>query len=103
MKNRIHRLTALLLVAGLVLLAGCADRNAREAAAVAAPVPPPPGDAADTHQNTPAQTNKQPDDLPDRLFAPLDDAVNIINRDTNREIDKEFPENRDSQNWDPGD
>jgi hypothetical protein len=31
------------------------------------------------------------------VFAPLDDAVNDINRDMNREIDKEYPENETSQ------
>ena len=102
MKNRIHPLPAVLVAAGLVVLAGCTGMNGRDSTAQAAPVPPPPGETADTSENTPQGTTKNPEDLPDRLFAPLDDAVNDINRDINRGLDSEFPANGNSQTPDPG-
>ena len=93
MNNLNHPLPALLLAAGLAVLAGCTGMNGGEAVTQAAPVPPPPGEDAGTVQQVKPDTGKQEEDLPDRVFAPLDDTVNIINRDMNREIDKEFPEN----------
>jgi hypothetical protein len=101
MKNPNHALPAVLLAAGLMVLAGCTGMNGSEAATRAAPVPPPPGDNAATVQQGKPDTRKQEEDLPDRVFAPLDDAVNAINRDMNREIDKEFPENETSPAADP--
>jgi hypothetical protein len=92
MTKRNNSLPAVLLTAGLVVLAGCTGMNGGEAVTQAAPVPPPPGDNAGKHE----------EDLPDRVFAPLDDTVNVINRDMNREIDKEFPENETSPAPDPG-
>jgi hypothetical protein len=96
MTNRTHALPAILLLAGLVPLAGCAGMGNREAAAQAAPIPPPPGTGTSATQNTAQETKKKPEDLPDRVFAPLDNAVNVINRDINRDLDKEFPENKNS-------
>ena len=97
MNNLNHALPAFLLAAGLAVLAGCTGMNGGEAVTQAAPVPPPPGDDARTVQQGTPDTGKQQEDLPDRVFAPLDDAVNDINRDMNREIDKEYPENETSQ------
>lgn len=97
MNNPNHALPAFLLAAGLAVLAGCTGMNGGEAVTQAAPVPPPPGDDARTVQQGTPDTGKQQEDLPDRVFAPLDDAVNDINRDMNREIDKEYPENETSQ------
>jgi hypothetical protein len=97
MNNLNHALPAFLLAAGLAVLAGCTGMNGGEAVTQAAPVPPPPGDDAKTVQQGTPDTGKQQEDLPDRVFAPLDDAVNDINRDMNREIDKEYPENETSQ------
>jgi len=97
MNNMNHALPAVLLAAGLAVLAGCTGINGGEAVTQAAPVPPPPGDDAKTLQQGKPDTGKQQEDLPDRVFAPLDDAVNDINRDMNREIDKEYPENETSQ------
>jgi hypothetical protein len=88
MKNLNHALPAIILAAGLAVLAGCSGMNGGEAVTQAAPVPPPPGDGA---------KKVQQEDLPDRVFAPLDDAVDNINRDMNREIDKEYPENETSK------
>jgi len=96
MMNRIHARPALLLVAGLVLLAGCTGLDKGEAAAQAAPVPPPPGTGTSAAQNAAQKTGKKPEDLPDRVFAPLDDAVDVINRDINRDIDREYPENKNT-------
>lgn len=96
MTNRTHTFPAILLIAGLVALVGCAGTENRETATQAAPVPPPPGTGPSATRNTSQETKKQPEDLPDRVFAPLDDAVNVINRDINRNLDKEFPENKDS-------
>jgi len=93
MKNLNHALPAVLLAAGLAVLAGCTGMNGGEAVTQAAPVPPPPGNDSETVQQG---TGKQKEDLPDRVFAPLDDAVDVINRDMNREIDEEFPENETS-------
>jgi hypothetical protein len=97
MNNLNHALPAFLLAAGLAVLAGCTGMNGGEAVTQAAPVPPPPGDDAKTVRQGTPNTGKQQEDLPDRVFAPLDDAVNDINRDMNREIDKEYPENETSQ------
>jgi hypothetical protein len=102
MNNRTYTLPAVCAVAGLVLLAGCTGMNGQETAAQAAPVPPPPGDTADTRQAAPQETKKKPEDLPDRLFAPLDDTVNDINRDINRQLDSDFPANRNNKTPDPG-
>jgi hypothetical protein len=96
MTNRIHARPALLLAAGLVLLAGCTGLDKREGAAQAAPVPPPPGTGTNATQNTAQKAGKKPEDLPDRVLAPLDNAVNVINRDINRDLDKEFPENKNA-------
>jgi hypothetical protein len=90
MKYRNDSLPAVFVVAGLVALAGCTGMNGGETATQAAPVPPPPAEAAATSQQD-KQKKRQPEDLPDRLFAPLDDTVNDINRDINRQIDSEFP------------
>jgi hypothetical protein len=98
MTRRNHSLQAVLLAAGLAALAGCTGMNGGEAVTQAAPVPPPPGDNAGT-----VQQGKQEEDLPDRVFAPLDDAVNVINRDMNSEIDKEYPENETSPTPDSSD
>jgi hypothetical protein len=97
MTDRNNSLLAVFLAAGLAVLAGCTGMNGGEAVTQAAPVPPPPGDDAKTVQQGTPDTGKQQEDLPDRVFAPLDDAVNDINRDMNREIDKEYPENETSQ------
>ena len=97
MTDRSNSLLAVFLAAGLAVLAGCTGMNGGEAVTQAAPVPPPPGDDAKTVQQGTPDTGKQQEDLPDRVFAPLDDAVNDINRDMNREIDKEYPENETSQ------
>jgi hypothetical protein len=97
MTERNNSLLAVFLAAGLTVLAGCTGMNGGEAVTQAAPVPPPPGDDAGTVQQGKPDTGKQQEDLPDRVFAPLDDAVNDINRDMNREIDKEYPENETSQ------
>jgi hypothetical protein len=96
MMNRIHTFPVILLIASLVALVGCAGTENREAAVQTAPVPPPPGTGASATRNTSQETKKQPEDLPDRVFAPLDDAVNVINRDINRDLDKELPENKNS-------
>jgi hypothetical protein len=101
MNHRTYALPAVCAVAGLVLLAGCTGMHGQEAAAQAAPVPPLPGDT-DTRPAAPQETKKKPEDLPDRLFAPLDNTVNDINRDINRELDSEFPANRNNQTPDPG-
>jgi len=101
MNNPNHALPAVLLAAGLIVLAGCTGMNGGETATQAAPVPPPPGDDAKADQQGKPDTRKKEEDLPDRLFAPLDDTVNAINRDMNREIDKEFPENETSPAADP--
>jgi hypothetical protein len=98
MNKRNNPLPAVFLAAGLVVLAGCTGMNGGEAVTQAAPVPPPPGDNAGTVQQG---TGKHKEDLPDRVFAPLDDTVNVINRDLNREIDSEFPENKASPTPDP--
>jgi hypothetical protein len=103
MNRRSHSLPAVLLAAGLAALAGCTGMNGGEAVTQAAPVPPPPGDNAGTVQQGNTGTGKQEEDLPDRVFAPLDDAVNVINRDMNREIDKEYPENETSPTPDSSD
>ena len=102
MNNLNNSLPAVFLAAGLAVLAGCTGMNGGEAVTQAAPVPPPPGDDARTVQQGTPDTGKQQEDLPDRVFAPLDDAVNDINRDMNREIDKEYPENETSQLPGPG-
>ena len=102
MNNLNHALPAFLLAAGLAVLSGCTGMNGGKAVTQAAPVPPPPGDDAGTVQQRKPGTGKQEEDLPDRVFAPLDDAVNVINRDLNREIDKEYPENEASPAPDPG-
>jgi hypothetical protein len=103
MDNRNNALTAVFLAAGIVLvLAGCTGMNGGEAVTQAAPVPPPPGDAAGTVQQGKPDTGKQEEDLPDRVFAPLDDTVNVINRDINRELDSEFPANENSPSSDSG-
>jgi hypothetical protein len=99
MTKRNNSLPAVFLAAGLVVLAGCTGMNGGEAVTQAAPVPPPPGDNAETVQQ---ETEKHEEDLPDRVFAPLDDAVNVINRDMNREIDKDYPENETSPAPAPG-
>jgi hypothetical protein len=96
MNNRNHSLPAVCVAAGLVLLAGCTGMNGGEAVTQAAPVPAPPGDAAGAVKQANPDTGKQKEDLPDRVFAPLDDTVNVINRDINREIDSEYPANKDS-------
>jgi len=103
MNKRNNSLPAVFLAAGLVVLAGCTGMNGGEAVTQAAPVPPPPGDDAGTVQQGKPDTGKQEEDLPDRVFAPLDDTVNVINRDMNREIDKEFPENETSPTPDSSD
>ena len=100
MNKRNHALPAVFLATGLAVLAGCTGMNGGEAVTQAAPVPPPPGDHAAAVQQG---TGKHKEDLPDRVFAPLDDAVNVINRDLNREIDNEFPENENSQAPDSSD
>jgi hypothetical protein len=97
MNNLNHALPAILLAASVAVLAGCSGMNGGEAVTQAAPVPPPPGDKAATVQQDKPGSGKQPEDLPDRVFAPLDDAVDDLNRDMNREIDKEYPENEDSK------
>jgi hypothetical protein len=97
MTDHNNSLLAVFLAAGLAVLASCTGMNGGEAVTQAAPVPPPPGDDARTVQQGTPDTGKQQEDLPDRVFAPLDDAVNDINRDMNREIDKEYPENETSQ------
>jgi hypothetical protein len=99
MHNRNNSLPAVFFATGLVLLAGCTGMNGGGATTQAAPVPPPPGVSSDTTPQGTQETKKE--DLPDRLFAPLDDVVNDINRDTNRAIDSEFPP--DKKNPDPGD
>ena len=91
MNNRNNSLAAVFVAAGLVVLAGCTGMNGGEAVTQAAPVPPPPGVSAGTNQNTRQDKKTHDEDLPDRVFAPLDDTVNDINRDINREIDSEFP------------
>jgi hypothetical protein len=102
MNNPNHALPAVILAAGLAVLAGCTGMNGGEAVTQAAPVPPPPGNNAGTVQQGTPDTGKQEEDLPDRVFAPLDDAVNVINRDMNRDIDKEFPENETGPIPEPG-
>ena len=97
MTDRNNSLLAVFLAAGLAVLAGCTGMNGGEAVTQAAPVPPPPGDDARTVQQGTPDTGKQQEDLPDRVFAPLDDAINDTNRDMNREIDKEYPENETGQ------
>jgi hypothetical protein len=94
MNKRNNSLPAVFFTAGLVALAGCTGMNGGEAVTQAAPVPPPPGVSAGTAQH---------EDLPDRVFAPLDDTVNDINRDINREIDSEFPANKKSTTPDSND
>jgi hypothetical protein len=94
MNKRNNSLPAVFIAAGLVVLAGCTGRNGGEAVTQAAPVPPPPGVSSGTTQNTGRHPKPQQEDLPDRVFAPLDDTVNDINRDINREIDSEFPANK---------
>ena len=96
MTHRSKVLPAILLLAGLVSLPGCAGFDKREAADEAAPIPPPPGTGASATPGTPRATKKKTEDLPDRVFAPLDDTVNVINRDINRDLDKEFPENKNN-------
>jgi len=96
MNNLKHAPPAILLAAGLAVLPGCSGINGGEAITQAAPAPPPPGDNAATVQQGKPDTGKQKEDLPDRVFAPLDDAVNDINRDINHEIDSELPENKTS-------
>jgi len=91
-----HALPVILLLAGLVSLPGCAGFDKRETADAAVPVPPPPGTGQSAVSSTPQATKKEPEDLPDRVLAPLDDAVDDINRDINRDLDKEFPENKNS-------
>jgi hypothetical protein len=91
MNKRNNSLPTIFAAAGLVLLAGCTGMNGGEAVTQAAPVPPPPGVTDGTSQQSPPNTKTQKEDLPDRLFAPLDDSVNDLNRDINREIDSEFP------------
>jgi hypothetical protein len=104
MTHRSHVLAATLLLAALVSLPGCAGFDKREAADAAVPVPPPPGTGptAVPATSTPQATRKKPEDLPDRVLAPLDNAVNVINRDINRDLDKEFPENKSSPPPNPG-
>ncbi|MGB7934634.1 MAG: hypothetical protein WCH04_20895 [Gammaproteobacteria bacterium] len=102
MTKRNNSLPAVFVAVCLAVLAGCTGMNGGEAVTQAAPVPPPPGDDSGTDQQDKADSGKQEEDLPDRVFAPLDDAVNVINRDMNREIDKEFPENETSPAPDPG-
>jgi hypothetical protein len=103
MNMRNHALPAVFLATGLAVLAGCTGMNGGEAVTQAAPVPPPPGNDAATVQQGKPDTRKQEEDLPDRVFAPLDDTVNVINRDINREIDTEFPENKTSPTTDSSD
>ena len=90
MNNRNNSLPAVF-AAGLVMLAGCTGMNGGEAVTQAAPVPPPPGVTNGESQQGPQNTKTEKEDLPDRLFAPLDNTVNDLNRDINREIDSEFP------------
>jgi hypothetical protein len=90
MNNR-HNPLATVFAASLVLLAGCTGMNGGEAVTQAAPVPPPPGVTDGTRQQGSQNTKTQKEDLPDRLFAPLDNTVNDLNRDINRELDSEFP------------
>lgn len=91
MTKRNNSLPAIFVAAGLVVLAGCTGMNGGEAVTQAAPVPPPPGVTAGTNQQDTQDKKTQKEDLPDRVFAPLDDTVNVINRDINREIDSEVP------------
>jgi hypothetical protein len=89
-----NSLQAVYVTAGLVVLAGCTGMNGGKAATQAAPVPPPPAESGATIQQGTRDTKTQREDLPDRLFSPLDDTVNDINRDINRQIDSEFPANK---------
>ena len=92
MNKRINPLASIF-AAGLVVLAGCTGMSGKDTEMQAAPVPPPPGVTDAATQPDRQDTQTQPKDLPDRLFAPLDDTVNDINRDINRELDSEFPGN----------
>ncbi len=94
MNKRNNILPAVFAAASFLLLAGCTCMNGGKAAAPAAPVPPPPSQATGTtpQGNQPVKTPKE--DLPDRLFAPLDDTVNDLNHDINRDIDSESPPNK---------
>jgi hypothetical protein len=94
MNKRNNPLPAVFIIAGLIVLAGCTGINGGEAVTQTAPAPPPPGVSAGTTQNTSQDNKTQNEDLPDRVFAPLDDTVNDINRDINREIDSDFPANK---------
>jgi hypothetical protein len=94
MNKRNNALSTVFAAAGLALLAGCTGMNGGEAVTQAAPVPPPPGVTDGTSQQGSQNTKTQKEDLPDRLFAPLDDSVNDLNRDINREINSEYPPNK---------
>ena len=97
MNNRNNSLAAVFVATGLVLLAGCTGINGGAAVTQAAPVPPPPGVSTGTTPPGKQDTKTQKGYLPDRLFAPLDDSVNDINRNINRDIDREFlPENKNT-------
>jgi hypothetical protein len=93
MNMRINSLASIFAAAGLVVLAGCSGMSSKDTEMQAAPVPPPPGVTDGTTQQGRPDAQTQPKDLPDRLFAPLDDTVDEINRDINREIDSDVPEN----------
>ena len=103
MNNRNNPLPKIFAAAGLALLAGCSGMNGDEAVTQAAPVPPPPGVTDGTSQQGAQNTKTRKEDLPDRLFAPLDDTVNDINRDINREIDSEFPPDKQQTPTDSSD
>ena len=103
MNNWNNSLLSVLTAASLVLLAGCTGMNGGEAVTQAGPVPPPPGVTNGASQQGAQNTKTQKEDLPDRLFAPLDDSVNDLNRDINREIDSEFPPDKKQPHQDPSD
>jgi hypothetical protein len=94
MTRRNTSLPAVVVAAGLAVLAGCTGMAGDKAAMQAAPVPPPPSGSAAASQPDRQDTKPQQEDLPDRLFAPLDDTVNDINRDINRDIDSDPPSNK---------
>lgn len=52
--------------------------------------------ASDTGQAG-KKADTKPKDLPDRIFAPLDDGVADINRDMNHELDKLDKKNKSAQ------
>ena len=71
---------ALLSVGSLWLLASCTPATSVESGSN----PEPAGEATTSAAPGEEQTDAQPEDIIDRLFSPLDNAVTDINRDLNK-------------------